>query len=71
MAVLPVGIHVERLLDEDQVIFAETETVKESRAVLVAARDRGDDLQRPSFMMSTHVPEPGTHQGSQHSAARL
>ena len=47
MAVLPVGFRVERLLDEDQVVVAEAETVKEGRAVLVAARYRGDDLQRP------------------------
>ena len=45
MAVLPVGtVGVERLLDEDEVVVAEAEAVKEGGAVLVAALDGGDDL---------------------------
>ena len=45
VAILPVAsVRVERLLDEYQVVVAEAEAVKEGRAVLVAARDRGDDL---------------------------
>ena len=45
VAVLPVGaVGVERLLDENDVVVAEAEAVKEGGAVLVAALDGGDDL---------------------------